>query len=500
MVYASISGSRERSGVQHKLPLFVLEAEPGATAPLRSLFTTPILEEALQWSPQPGESALSEVELPRFRSGLNSLVAPLLARLSADRPERGAVDKKALLEFAHQVEPVESLTLTCAFRDEDLGVLPQRNYFVRRSPTTQVFQGFIRWNGPAWPPAPEDAQSLAMALAEALGVNTVETFLSFISATESVRRQLLDLAGASDRLTEVERELAEGEDSGHEPPTASENLDAPESTKATDGQSTEGQVDGSVAIPPTRSPAAPLIPLRHFEDLLFDGEVVHVQGAGATPNGSKNPSGGLTSDRTKNQAPPRAAAGMHLAGLDRLGMQITLAFEKHRLDGRKVVILPGDEDPAGADALVLDVSSPETIASASEQSEQVRNLFAELAREGISPVYPGFDILTIVDSKVDRMIELKSSGVDAQIQAMSWNEWKTAGGSLRHHFWLYLVGNLRADLNQSLPFVRTVQDPFGTLASTKTEDVVRKRSVQLRIREFAAADELVLQLKPSEDI
>lgn len=502
VVYASVSGSRERSGVQDKLPLFVLEAEPGALAPLRSLFGTPLLEDVLTWTPQPGEPALAEIELERFRTGLQELVPPLLARLSADRPERGAADKKVLLEFARRVEPVETLTLTCAFRGEDLGAIPQRNYYVRRSSSSQTFQGFIKWSGAAWPPLPEDSQSLAMALADALGVNTVETFLSFINADEPVRKQLLDLAGASDRLTEVEREL---NDDGGEPPEPAGNDELEDGAEIapTDGQSTEGPAASKPTSPPGSPSAAPLVPLRRFEDLLFDGQAVRVEGAGATQPGAGDAHGGTGTDSNEKAkdttGTPRAAAGMDLDGLDRLGMQITLAFEKHRLNGKKVVVLPGEQNPTGADALVVDVSSPRMIAAAEEQSELVRQVFDQLATQNISRLYPGFDILTIVDSEADRMIELKSSGVDAQVQAMSWNEWKTAGGALREHFWLYLVGNLRADLDHALPFVRAVRDPFGTLASATSEDVVRRRSVQLRIREFAAADELVLQVKTPED-
>jgi hypothetical protein len=78
---------------------------------------------------------------------------------------------------------------------------------------------------------------------------------------------------------------------------------------------------------------------------------------------------------------------------------------------------------------------------------------------------------------------------------MSWNERKTAQGALRQHFWLYLVGNLRADLQNAIPFVRAVHDPFGTLASMTSEDIIRKRTVQLRVREFAAADELTLDVR-----
>ncbi len=65
---------------------------------------------------------------------------------------------------------------------------------------------------------------------------------------------------------------------------------------------------------------------------------------------------------------------------------------------------------------------------------------------------------------------------------------------MREHFWLYLVGNLRADLQHALPFVRAIRNPFGTLAGSTFDDVIRRRSVQLRIREFAAAEGL-LQLR-----
>lgn len=498
LVYASVSGSRERSGVQDKVPLFVLEAEPGALAPLRSLFATPLLEEVLEWAPNPGEAALEGEALSRFRAGLSDLVAPLLARLGADRPERAAADRKALLEFAEQVETVESLTLTCTFRGEDLGALPQRSYFVRRSSASQPFQGFISWGGQAWPPLSEDAQSLAMALADALGLNLVETFLSFINADESVRRQLLDLAGASERLDEVKRALRDESGSEGNAGPAHDRPDVP-SLPPTDGSATSGSGSSPVTPPASVLPAAPVVPLRRFEDLLFEGEALRVAGSrlgvlAEDRKGGVGPFGGPGS-----AASPKAAAGMDLVGLDRLGMQITLAFEQYRLEGRRVVVLPGAIDPQVGDCLVVDVHSPAMIAAAETQCDIVRGVFDKLAAGGISRLFPGFDILTIVDDEVDRMIELKSSGVDAHVQAMSWNEWKTARGSGREHFWLYLIGNLRADLAHALPFVRAIRDPFGTLAASTADDVIRRRSVQLRVREFAAADELVLRLKPRAD-
>lgn len=234
-----------------------------------------------------------------------------------------------------------------------------------------------------------------------------------------------------------------------------------------------------------------------------DGEVIRVEGVGPLqqPTDSKDHASTLKpavhddgSASGSSGGEPRAAAGTDLQELDRLGMRITFAFEKRRLENRIVRVLPG-EDAEAADALVVDVSSPTMISAAIEPSTVVKTAFEALAAQGISRLHPGFDILTIRDGEIDRMIELKSSGVDSKVQAVSWNEWKSAKGTLRDRFWLYLVGNLRADLPNTAPFVRAVQDPFGTLASSEAEDIIRKRTVQLRVREFAAADQLTLEVR-----
>jgi len=69
----------------------------------------------------------------------------------------------------------------------------------------------------------------------------------------------------------------------------------------------------------------------------------------------------------------------------------------------------------------------------------------------------------------DRLIELKSSGVNATMQTMTWNEWKTARDShLRQRYYLYLVGNLRSDLASAEPFVRAINDPYRDAAEHRT--------------------------------
>ncbi|MGM9470822.1 hypothetical protein ACS5PJ_02315 [Pseudarthrobacter sp. YS3] len=399
VVYASVSGSRERSGVQDKVPLFVLEAEPGALRPLRELFGTPLLESALDWSVMPGETALEASGVATFRQGLRELVPPLLARLSADRPDRSKADQQALTEFAESLEPVESLKLSCSFRGQKLGQIPQRTYYVRRS-WDVGFQGFAVWSGRAWPPVAEDAHTLAMALAETLEVNTVETFLSFINANPAQRQQLLDLAGAAERLEEVQRDLA---DSGDDAYPADQLADRPEGNKldTTDGESTEADPGHADRTPPAATRAAPRIPLHRYEDLLIDGEVIRIEGSGAgretagSSSQAEAAGDGHGAPGDGSSGAPRAAAGTDLNELDGLGMRITFAFEKRRFVGQKTVVLPGETPSENADVLIVDVSSPEKIAAVIEQSIVVEQVFDQLAEQGISELYPGFDVLTI---------------------------------------------------------------------------------------------------------
>lgn len=152
----------------------------------------------------------------------------------------------------------------------------------------------------------------------------------------------------------------------------------------------------------------------------------------------------------------------------------------------------GDKRGVG-ESLVVEVRTPAAITRAEELSDSVKAIMTDLEAAGVSRNFPGFDILTVRDGEIDRLIELKSSGVDARVQAMSWNEWKSAANSsLRERFWLYLAGNLRADLEHAVPNVRAIQDPFGSLSGDTVEQRQIRRAVQLRVREFDTAEHLDL--------
>src|SRR5205823_1727677 len=144
-------------------------------------------------------------------------------------------------------------------------------------------------------------------------------------------------------------------------------------------------------------------------------------------------------------------------------------------------------------ALVFDISSPGKIVRARMASPDFNSAMNRLHREfGVSLEWPGFDVLTL-DSRLpdvlDRLIELKSSGVTSRMQEMTWNEWKTAASSaLRGRFYLYLVGNLRSDLNGSTPFVRTIRNPFEQLIADVQINRAVSRKVQLAVHLFKEAE------------
>lgn len=224
-----------------------------------------MLENVLDWQPDPGECSLVLGELVEMHNGLRQLVAPLLARIRAER--NNTRDRSDLIDFVERVEPVDELVLDCTLDGQALERQSGRNDFVRPRSGSEQLQGFVLWNGPAWPPAPDTGQSLAMALADTLGVNLVETFLAFITSNERQRRQLLDIAGASGHYQDVLDELAEGPENETEADTTvAEPTAAPESEQSRDeGRSTRpdstaagrsARATPRLRIPPPRRTAA----------------------------------------------------------------------------------------------------------------------------------------------------------------------------------------------------------------------------------------------------
>jgi hypothetical protein len=491
VLYAGTPGMRERSGVAGTVPTFVLEAEPAASAPLTRLFGVRTLEDALEWLPEHGECSFDAAQMDQVREGLRALLPALLARIRVERTSPN--DTRVLTQFVERVEPVLELKLTCTLDGVRLDQVAERPYFVDASPP-QLRRAFVVWDeSRTWPPPAEAAQGLAMALADALGINLVETFLAFIQSDDAQRRRLLDIAGAAAMVAEVQDELAH---LGNEHASTADDQDGKESILDRTPAPDAGGDERAPRPPVGPAPAPAPVPLVRFEDLSIDGRPIVVAGERSHDDDDRNGGNGSRSDgKEAPSAAARPAAGTDLQALDALGMRITMAYEVHRLIRRGLsdasVLIPGGE--MHGETLVVDVHSPEAIRAAEATSAVARRVLGDLEALGVSRLYPGFDVLVIADGVADRLIELKSSGVDAYVQTMSWNEWKSARAShLRSLFWLYLVGNLRADLASSAPFVRAIGDPFGSLVGDEVHEQQVRRAVQLRVREFTEAEHLDL--------
>jgi hypothetical protein len=490
VLYQDRSGTRERIGPVGQLWTFVLEAAPAARAPLLRLFGARLLEDAVTWGPNAGEMVLDEEDEASFRVGLERLRPYVLARLRAERNEerQARQDARRLGAFISSAAPVEELSVTCWLDGRELSTASTRDSFVGLDEGRVT--AFLRWGEVGWPPTSRDMEVLAGALADLFQVPMFEPFLALVSATShEARMRLLRLSGAPTDLAEVLASADEGDDDTDNPKVA------------TDGALllSAGGVDPDDASPePARKRTAERgrIPLWRPEDLIVSGTPVVVWGSlgnrdQTTANGQE------TDDRGSagSAGSPGSGYGSQatdLTELNRLGMSVAMAYEVQRV--RAVLPTAGPFDPnthpEGAEPLVFDVSTPEAVMMAIAASPGLARAFAQLAAAGVDANWPGFDILTLDPRSrlVGRLIELKSSGVNATIQTMSWNEWKSArGSSLRESFWLYLVGNLRSDLAAARPFVRAIQDPFGTLLSTVVTEPVR-RAVQLDVRRFDRAE------------
>ena len=502
VLYAKRSGPRELLGIDEPLWTFILEAAPAAERPLRTVFGARVLEDELRWTPQPGEPALTETGMSVFRRGLADMAPYVLARLRVERSEETQAqrDLSAIRSFIQQVEPVERLEVRCDLDGRLLPVARERSAYVGSSADGPWY---LRWRSEPWsvPLGPEEAEALAVAITDLLQVAYFEPVLAILSAPAAGRARLLHLAGASSLLEAVRREwvsdlqvLPEPADAGVEPVVGP----------------TPG--DGTAFEPLEPSPRPwerpvsllPRTPLFQPEALCIDGEPLLVRGlprSNVLTTDSRTADSRTTGpgvDRATGDGTPYGGA-TDLEALDRLGMFIAMTYESRRLRRAGLEHAVFDPDDPQRSARVFDVSTRGAIDGALKHSKRFEQVLEALGRSGIRRDAPGFDILTLEDDAPDqigRLIELKSSGNNARIQSMSWNEWKTAReSSLRARFYLYLAGNLRSDLQDAAPFLLALKDPVGSLFATDRQGQQRTRSVQLNVQEFEEAERLALTVR-----
>jgi hypothetical protein len=490
VLYADKGSTRERLGRPQDLWTFILEATPAARGPLTTLLGVRVLEEEITWTPKAGDPPFDQEGVEELRKGIRDLAPYVLARLRVERQEerQAAQDGRRLREFAELAEPVTELAVTCRLDGREVGGTISREAFVDVPPRGRP-TGFIVWGANPWPPTPEEGEALAMALADLLDSGHLEAFLALINArSHDARDKLLRLAGASTNL-EAARDALDDLETGPDEGEGGEPEKTPGEEPTDDEPTRPGEAE--------RPPAPAKTPLFRIEELLVDGVPIAIAGESFRPRAPGEGDG----RNNKSGDSHGAGYGGHtdLGELDRLGMRVALTFERNRLlreGGKDAEIFDATDPSSESNALVFDVSTLERRDAARKSSPIFREAFASLESHGISAQVPGFDILTLdpdSPSGLGRLIELKSSGVSARLQEMSWNEWKSAkNSSLRHLYYLYLVGNLRSDLGDAVPFIRTVHDPFDAIWAEEVHEESRSRKVQLHVTQFKAAEHLDL--------
>jgi hypothetical protein len=500
--------TRDRLATTPDIWSFVIEALPGARAPIVQLFGVRILEESLRWIPRFSEGVLSEADLECLRTRIRGLAPYFLARIAVDRTDERLtrLDAQRLRRFVECFEPVTNLQLGCSLDGRDLMFQSSRHDAFVLLESDMPRQAFIVWGESPWPPDPDEAETLADALCQVFGSGYFESILALIQAkSPDDRERLLRRAGAPSDLDERNAFFLGGDSDVNAETDAEIPFPEPRSAIAI------GAMEAP-AVPPNGDDRQAIpgdirrVPLYSPEEIMIAGEPVHVLGAQPQRTGmdaSKTSLGG-GGNNSSRQAGGGYGGHTNLDALNKIGMWIALSFELQRLRrsglAHAKIFDPSIPDPQ-QDALVFDVSSPDLIERARSQSSIFNDSMRRLNTDfGISSEWPGFDVLTLdsrIDGAVDRIIELKSSGVASRVQSMSWNEWKTAGSSvLRSHYYLYLVGNLRSDLNDAAPYIRIIRNPFEQLLAEVRVDAVVSRKVQLAVDQFKEAQHLDLSVLP----
>ncbi len=486
VLFAARSGVREVQGIDAELWTFVLEGRPASLAPLRELFGARNVEDVLEWRMERDEDALDDDGDREFRAGLRSVAPYLLARLRVERAEeeRAARDAGRLRDFIETVTPVRQLYIACSLEGEQLMSGAPRQAFVDRS--TGDPRAFVRWGEYPWPPDPSEAEALAAAITDVLEVSYFEPLLALLVADAPGRDRLLHLAGATNNLDGAQEAL--NLESSEEPLIGGGEPSLP---KPTPGVSLDAEDKGSADARAAGLSASARVRLVDVRSLVLAGDPIVEAGKG---RGHVTPAGTRTHDLGGGGSTRPTSAyggGTDLGALDRIGMYIATIFEQRRLQKAGVTATVFDPENAQATDAVFDVSTPEAVHWATSESSRFTQAMERLRLLGISGDAPGFDILTLdetEESDLGRLIELKSSGVNARSLDMTWNEWKSARtDELRRHFYLYLVGNLRADIDAA-PFIRAIRDPFGELRATERSDRSARRKVSLDVQAFSRAE------------
>jgi len=415
---------------------------------------------------------------------LEDMAPFILCRLEAERPSQDLIDDdiNGMDAFLQNVMLVEDIDVTYRFGDEgdETVITSEPDFFLDRRGRGQNERPlpFVK----RFPETEDQHRVLARALCEYLGVSQFEGVITLLNAeTDQQRRQYLRLAGAPSTPDEIEgkrRDLFD-EDSADGPgfeyefdeDGEADGFDDPDTGEASDHErEVERRKQRETRDYPVYDPAALSIEGESIT-ITTEPEDPDTSGSGGSGSGGGGDSGSAT------------VAQDYRTRVDKLGMSITLQYERKRLEDAY-----GCDKP---DAFVFDIHNEDAIEKA-QQDEVAGPVLDWLADQGLPMPFPGFDILTVNPEtrNADRLIELKSSGHNTRTPPITWNEWKTASTTdIQDRYYLYIVGNLRKDV-QSEPYLREIPNPFTLLNAETRERQEVTKEVKVDVTSFKKQAEI----------
>jgi hypothetical protein len=252
-------------------------------------------------------------------------------------------------------------------------------------------------------------------LCEVFGSSYFEPFLALVQAnTPDMYERLLRRAGAPLDIEDRRMVYAAGDSESHIATGEDEPEEAPKTAL----------ISGLIEQPPAspngngqQTPKEELqrAPLYLPDQLLVDGEPIVMHGAntGRQPETRTGPGSSEGNRSTNNGAGGGYGGRTDLDLLDNVGMTVALAFERNRL--RKSGIHDAQIfDPSAngeqPNAVVFDLSTPDKIARARIASAKFNWAMNTLQNKfGVSPDWPGFDVLTLDPQAPDLLALLSSS-------------------------------------------------------------------------------------------
>jgi len=468
------------------VPLFVLQEDEAAR--FGTYFGLKDLENEADSRPKYLEERDEKTE--NVQEFLDSMAPFILCRLEAERPSQELIDQdvNGMRSFVENIAVVDEIEVEYHFASgaDETVIKAHPDYFLDD-----------RGRGSGKRPLPfvrntDDSEELnrflARALCEYLGVSQFEGIITLFNAGSEERRlQYLKLAGAPATRSEVEgkRRVLAGEvnktgilnqDEWWEDDDGGRN-------GGTQKEEEEDQDTDSYRQDITRRDDRTKRTHSVYDsgELAIGNDTITIR-TEPGDDGDESSDDGEPSDETgRESSGGSGVSGSYRSKIDRLGHSITEEYERKRLQNTC-------DNP---DDYVFDIHS-EKLYEEAKNDEIAGPVLENLEDQGLPPGFPGFDILVVnpEDGTADRLIELKSSGHDTRTPGVTWNEWKTASSpEVRHLFYLYIVGNLRKDI-QSEPYLKEIPNPFSLLTAETTERTEVTKEVKVDVTSFRKEAEI----------